>query len=105
MGDLIEEHLEDLKRSGLNDNMIRSMGARSIDPREVPGFEDGLYAKVKSVLELPYPNVEGFSRYKPFPSIEWEEDGKKKKMKYWQPKDSGNHLYLLPSVADVINDF
>src|SRR5262245_29403761 len=90
-------HFHDLRKStGLNNAIIALMGVRSVIPQQVPGFEDGLYAKVESVLEFPYPNVPGFSRYKLFPAIG--------EIKYYQPKDSGSHLYILPTVAEKLAD-
>src|SRR5262249_28126862 len=98
---LHQDHLVDRRIfSGLNDSTIHLMGVQSIDPRLVPGFENGLYAKVNSVLEIPYPGVENFSRYKLFSAIETQ-DGH---IKYWQPPGTKNHLYLLPPVAEVVND-
>src|SRR5215470_8915482 len=95
------DHIGDLKASGLSDETICTMRARSVVPQDVPGFENGLYAKVDSVLELPYPTVNGFSRYKLFPPIETE-DGT---IRYYQPAATRNHLYILSPVAEIVSDF
>ena len=95
------DHILDLCLSGLNDATIQLMGARSVIPRDVPGFENGLYARVNTVLEFPYPNVENFSRYKLFPAIEMQ-DGRR--MKYYVPSGTVNRLYILPPIVAALND-
>ena len=95
------DHLSDLRRSGLSDETIVLMDARSVVPQDVPGFENGLYARVDTVLELPYPNVENFSRYKLFPPIPMP-DGRT--MRYYHPSGHSNHLYILRPVAAVLTD-
>src|SRR5262249_7965506 len=97
---LAPEHRADLERSGLSDETIKLMGVKSIIPQEVPGFENGLYAQVESVMEIPYPTVPGFSRYKTFPPLETESGT----MRYFQRAATGNHLYILPPVTDILPD-
>jgi len=63
---LHDDHVADLRRSGLDDATIELMGVRFVLLQDVPGFESGLYARVDSVLEIPYPGVENFSRYNYF---------------------------------------
>src|SRR5262249_22566018 len=95
------DHLADLRRSGLSDALISMMGVRSVVPQDVPGFENGLYAKVQTVLAFPSPNVQTFSRYKLFPPIETQSGT----MRYFQPPGTGNHLYILPPVLQILDDF
>ncbi|HXG50996.1 MAG TPA: DUF3631 domain-containing protein [candidate division Zixibacteria bacterium] len=97
---LHQDHYADLKISGLDDATIGLMNLRSVVPRDVPGFESGLYARVESVLEFPYPNVPGFSRFKLFPPLETANGT----IKYFQPPGSDNHLYILPSVLEKISN-
>jgi putative DNA primase/helicase len=95
------DHIADLHHSGLTDETVALMGARSVVPQDVSGFENGLYACVDSILELPYPGIDGFSRYKLFPALQTQTGT----MRYFQPAGTGNHLYILPPVADILSDF
>ena len=95
------DHLADLRRSGLNDETIAAMNVRSVLPQDVLGFENGLYACVDSVMEIPYPNIENFSRYKLFPPIETQHGT----MRYFQAPQTQNHLYILPPIHQILDDF
>lgn len=90
-------HLEDLRRSGLNAATIEMMVVRSVPPTEINRLAPGGLQGVESVLEFPYPTVAGFSRYKVFPPVG--------DMRYFQKKDTGTHLYILPPVVEVLSDF
>jgi hypothetical protein len=73
------------------------MGCHSVRPADFDRLSKGGLPRVESVLEFPYPTIAGFSRYKLFPA--------QGDMKYFQQKDTGSHLYVLPSVAETITDF
>jgi hypothetical protein len=86
---LIEEHIEDLRRSALSDTSIEAMGCRSV-PREEFEQLSPLLVGADSVLEFPYFDIEpAFSRYRRFPQTP--------DVKYWQPlkkepTEIGTHL-------------
>ncbi len=73
------------------------MGVVSLPPGEINKLSAGGLSGVESVLEFPYPKISDFSRYKLFPA--------QGDMKYFQRKDSGNHLYILSPVHAVLTDF
>jgi len=92
------DHLNDLHKSGLSDEMINIMGVYSLRPADIPKMLGWNPEKVESVLVLPYPSLD-FKRFKVFPAYE---DAKGHNVKYLQRKDSGVHLYILPSVQAVL---
>jgi putative DNA primase/helicase len=98
---LAPEHLTDLQRSGLSDDTIVIMGVSSLRPADIDKLSSGGLTGVESVLKIPYFGVNGFCRYKLYPPLK-KKDGHS--LKYFQPKDSGCHLYVLPSVADKLGD-
>lgn len=98
---LAPEHREDLQRSGLTDGTIALMEVSSLVPAEIDRLSTGGLNGVISVLRLPYFGVHGFCRYKLFPPLK-KNDGHT--LKYFQPKGSGCHLYVLPPVAERILD-
>lgn len=102
-GHLHPLHIEDLRRSGLNESTIELMACRSVLPRDIDKLSEGGLSGVESVLEFPYQSLNGngpFSRYKLFPPLKTK-DGT---LRYFQPKDSGCHLYILPPVAEKLTD-
>jgi DNA polymerase I len=87
-------------RAVVNDTTIEEMGARSLERAEFAALSP-LLSDAESVLEFPYPGIEGFSRYRRFPQLNG--------CKYWQqpkkdPTENGVHLYVLPSVRKVLRD-
>ncbi len=88
-------HLNDLYVSGLSDQTIERMGCRSVPPAEFEKISPAL-KNVTSMLEFPYPNVPGFSRYRLYPPLD--------KMKYFQKAGTAPHLYILPIVQIVLAD-
>ena len=94
------DHLNDLHKSGLSNEMIEIMGVYSLRPADIPKMLGWNPEKVESVLVLPYPSLD-FKRFKVFPAYE---DAKGHKVKYLQRKDSGVHLYILPSVREVLGN-
>jgi hypothetical protein len=101
MKNLHPEHLQDLRRSGLSDAIIERMDIHSVPPAEINRLAPGGLTGVESVLAFPYFGVNGFCRYKLFPPLK-NKDGSN--IRYFQPKDSGCHLYVLPSVAESLTD-
>jgi hypothetical protein len=96
------EHLENLRSSGLTDEMIRKMGCVSVRPATIPkhlGFND---SRIESVLCFPYPNVSGFCRDKIFPTDLKTADGHS--FRYSQKKNSGSHLYVLDEIKPMVSD-
>jgi hypothetical protein len=91
------DHLADLRRSGLTDATIEAAGIYTVTPDDIDKKLGGLANGVVSALAFPYPGCEGFERFKCW----YEED--KTGPRYRQPKDSSNHLYLLPGV-DLAGD-
>src|SRR5262245_54624323 len=96
---LAPAHLEDLRNSGLTDGTIDMMAAASVLPAELDQLR--LPSNVESALRFPYFTDDGFFRLKLFPRGTLK-DGKK--MRYWQPPDSGTPLYILPRVRAVLSD-
>src|SRR4030043_122096 len=98
-------HWEDLKKSGLSDEIIKDAHLRSCSPREI--FEvapPSLASKISSMYEIPYPGTRD-SRYKIYgedgePVI----DKKGKQVEYIQKKDAPSHLYLTRTAFGVLND-
>jgi hypothetical protein len=93
------DHLVDLRKSGLSDDMINQAGIYSVPPRDInmklgPGFPHP--EKVTSLMAFPYPGADGFERFKLFPSLEGR--------KYHQQKGTGNHLYIPIAVTSIIKD-
>ena len=94
------EHLKDLQRSGLSDEIITKANIHSVPPDDIQKILGKYYAdRVDSLLAFPYSN--GFCRYKLFPSIK-DKDGHK--IKYFQPPGSGVHLYCPPGIEEEIAD-
>lgn len=102
MAVLSPEHLDDLKRSGLNDDIIERLGFFAVRPHELKHLRG-----VTSAYALPYHNLDGSvncaTRWKLFPSITTP-DGHTQK--YYQAPGSAPSLYLSPlfSWATVATD-
>jgi hypothetical protein len=95
MNPLAPEHVDDLRRSGLNDDTIEALLITAVPPHELKHF-----SKVTSACAFPYFNVDGsvncFKRWKLFPSITTA-DGHTQK--YYQPAGSSTHVYLPPLLS------
>ena len=87
---LAEIHVTDLKKSGLSDETISAGGFFSVPPRDFNKIL-GYNAKIESLLAMPYPGTDDFSRYKLFPALT-DKDGHR--VKYFQPKGSASRLYV-----------
>ena len=96
MSTLHPEHLEDLHRSGLNADIISMMNVSSVRPADIPSSLNG----VESALRFPYFGVNGFYRWKLFPPLKRDSGT----LKYYQAKESGCHLYVLPPVTEKLHD-
>jgi hypothetical protein len=60
------EHLADLHKSGLSNEIILEAGIKSVPPRDIPkklGFD---IPGLSSMYEIPYPGCDGYSRFKAF---------------------------------------
>jgi len=91
-------HYADLQRSGLSDATLTAAGFQTVPPRDIKkrlGFD---FSDLNSMFEIPYPGCDGFSRFRCFPA-----EGKTV-ARYFQKKDSGNHLYIPAGAADLLSD-
>lgn len=91
---LAQEHREDLRRSGLDDEAVKACEFESVRPHDFKGLKG-----VESAYRLPYFNLDGTrncaERLKLFPPIS---DASGHKRKYHQAKDSSPSLYLPPLI-------
>ncbi len=95
-GALAPEHLEDLRRSSLGDDIIVEQHIRSVPPdviRPLLGFDS---PKITSAMLFPYPSPDGgfmdAVRLKLFPP---QVDAEGHAFKYAQPKGSSPRLYFV----------
>ena len=99
---LLEEHIADLRRSGLTDDTISQMAISSIGPDELDSrFKMG---GVQSALRFDYLQLNGFSpfhRLRFYPPIS-KPNGKVQR--YWQPADTGCRLYVPEACVDTYRD-
>ncbi len=94
-------HLKTLQESNLSNGTIKEAGIRSLFPADLTKlFPSFIASKITSAMEIPYPDCGDFARYKLFPPIHTE----KGTIKYFQPSDSENHLYIPPRVRAVLQD-
>jgi Domain of unknown function (DUF3854) len=88
---LHSDHINDLRRSGLNDETIAQAGVYSLAPRFIDGFFQRAPATVETALCFPYQGGK-FARIKLFPQLG--------KMKYAQPIGTSARLYVPFPVRD-----
>jgi len=93
MKELHPEHLIDLRKSGLSDEMIEAAGISTVSPDQINKLLR-FDAPISSMLAFPYPGNNGFIRYKLFPPL--LRKGETRAQKYHQPPGSGMHLYSPP---------
>jgi hypothetical protein len=93
-------HHEDLKNSGLIDDVILEAGIHSLRPQDIPKRTGLNSPGITSVYVIPYPNSKGFERFKLF----WDESYTGKKPKYHQKKGSRNHLYIPSKITPSLRD-
>lgn len=91
---LSKQHRDDLVKSGLSIETIEEAQLYSVPPIIFKKLPAQMTA-VTSMLAFPYPQTDGFVRYKLFPPIG--------KMKYYQEKGSGCHLYTPKLFLDAIS--
>jgi hypothetical protein len=95
------DHLADLQKSGLSDDTITAANIHTVPPGDIQKILGRGYAdQVISLLAFPY-SQNGFCRYKLFPPIKGK-DGHK--IKYFQPLNSGVHLYYPPGIEAKVTD-
>lgn len=88
--ELHQDHLKDLRKSGLVDEVIQAAEVYSICGKDVAEILGKNTKGVESLLAFPYPGI-NFTRYKLFPPIQ-NKDGHPQK--YFQPKGTGSNLYI-----------
>lgn len=92
------QHLADLRKSGLSDEIIRAAGIRSVPPRDIPKkLNGGSDKNVSSAYEIPY-TQHGFSRLRVFG------DRINGTNKYKQPKSQEICLYVHEPIRPALND-
>lgn len=95
------DHLADLRKSGLADDMVRAAGLHSVRPCDLSRIIGFAPQGVTSALAFPYAGDGGFSRVKVFPSYR-DKDGHL--VKYLQKKGTGARLYIPPGCEAVLHD-
>lgn len=99
---IYEDHLRDLRKSGLRDPIIRELNIYSVGPVAAAELinRQGIPC---NCLVFPYPDTEPlFIRLKPFGVVPTR-DGRKPP-KYLQAAGTPNHLYMHSKVRDALND-
>jgi hypothetical protein len=95
-GALAPEHVTDLRKSGLTDEMIRAQLIRSVPPHMIPKLLGASWEKVRSALLFPFRSPAGgfmpHVRVKIFPPLS---DAEGHSIKYLQPRGSGPRLYFI----------
>jgi putative DNA primase/helicase len=92
---LTPAHFKHLRSSVLNDEYIAMMACHS-PTREVFEAIHPALIPCESVLAFPYPNCNGYERYRLFPP--------QGDMKYFQIPGSTSHLYILPAVRAILSN-
>jgi hypothetical protein len=105
-GSLAPAHCEDLKKSGLHDDLVREQGIRSVPPSDFDrllGFP--VPSKVTSLMLLPYPDLLGgyvdMFQVKCFPPLT---NAAGHTTKYLQPRGSTPRLYFVRRVLPMVLD-
>ena len=100
-------HLEDLRRSGLNDETIRQSGIYTESSQhKLAAMLNRQYAKCRGTsMVIPFRDatgeISGYKRAKPtVPRV----DRNGRAIKYESPSGVDNHAYFPPGVADRLND-
>jgi hypothetical protein len=87
------DHLNDLRKSGINDLMIEQSGIHSVRPADI-GAIIHANGNLKSLMAIPYPGTD-FTRFKLFPACKLSAKDEKPR-KYFQPTGSPINLYKPP---------
>ena len=95
-GALSGEHLADLRKSGLTDDVNREQFVRSVPPHMIPKLLGASWEAVRSALLFPFRSPAGgfmpHVRVKIFPPLS---DAEGHAIKYLQPRGSGPRLYFV----------
>ncbi len=99
---LAPEHYTDLQKSGLFDDTIRDAKIKAVPPDQHNQRLGRNVADISSMYEIPYPNIDGYSRYKVFymDGKELGRDGKEKG-KYQQLKGTPTRPYISQRVLEI----
>ena len=102
--DINGEHLDDLRKSGLNDETIYEAKISSVSDGNVAQILGFIPDGLESAYKIPFRD-NGYCRLKTFwvQGKEFYKDGKPKP-KYLSRKDSGNKLYIAKNVKPVLQD-
>lgn len=101
---LAPEHYADLQKSGLSDDSIREAGIKSVPPDQINKKLERNIPGLKSMYQIPYPNIYEYCRYKVFYEKGKERDRNgKEKPKYLQGKNTLARPYIHPMVSDIAN--
>jgi hypothetical protein len=90
-------HLDDLRKSGLNNETILAAGIKSIRPCDIANQIGYDVPEVMSAYSIPFD--ENFSRIKAFYAPDAPTTQKRKLPKYYQKKGTGNRLYIPPALS------
>lgn len=95
-GALAPDHLADLRKSGLHDDLVAEQGIRSVPPGMIGRLLGFDVSVVQSACLFPFPAPRGgftdHVRVKVFPALQ---DGDGHSVKYLQPKGSAPRLYFV----------
>ena len=92
------DHLADLRRPGLSDEMIATAGIKSVPPMDICRSLKFSPQYLNNAYEIPYPGTD-FSRFRCF--YEGKGNGRRK---YLQPRNTTLHLYFPPGVNGNLAD-
>lgn len=101
-GRLHDDHLEDLRDSGLTDETIEAAGLATVSPEAGEAYLG--YWPGSECLVIEYPGAESYYRLKPLRPFR---DSQGNERKYLAKKGGGNRLYFppnLPSGKGIITD-
>ncbi|MGC4027754.1 MAG: AAA family ATPase [Steroidobacteraceae bacterium] len=91
-----ERTLEDMARGGLKEKHFRQYGfmeRSAVYMRNLTGLRG-----ISGAYEIPYPE-KNFSRFRLHDPYEYIKNGKRRKMRYWQPSDVSTPLYVPRGVT------
>lgn len=94
-------HLEDLRKSGLTDETIIEAGIESVAPGDINRELGYSPSGLMSTYRIPYPQTDGFCRYRAF----YDGNTLEGKPKYLQVKGTGNRLYIPKKARVILNEF
>jgi len=96
------DHLANLKASGLTDKTIAEVNIKSLSPDEIAEiFSKKKASQLQSAMLFEYPDTDHFYRIKLFPPLI---DHEGHKQKYHQNADTRPHLYIHPSVKNLLSN-